>query len=75
MAGWAQAISERLSLRATWPVLDPDPGKIISQLVKKVPQALDLGRRHRAVLRRFAVEAHDWKKIAATWFRALRQMN
>ena len=75
MAGWARAVSKRLPRGIAWPALDPNPGKIIQGLVKQIPRALELGRRHRAVLRQFAVEAHDWRKIAAIWMEALRQIS
>jgi glycosyltransferase involved in cell wall biosynthesis len=44
--------------------LSPDPEHTVSDIVRHVPAALEMGERHKEALRRLARERYDWTSVA-----------
>ena len=51
--------------------IDAGPAELVSDLVEKLPSALQMGDRWRRELRKAAVENYDWRSVAETLYGTL----
>jgi glycosyltransferase involved in cell wall biosynthesis len=54
--------------------LDADPERTVEDIVRNVPEALEMGERHREVLFRLARDRYDWSSVARKLARELEAM-
>ena len=55
--------------------LNPGPGKLIEDLIKKIPGALTVNDSIRAKLRRVVEDRYDWDHIAQKWAHLLHHLS
>jgi glycosyltransferase involved in cell wall biosynthesis len=54
--------------------LSPEPDRTVADIATHVPEALALGRRHAATLRRLAEERYDWRSVSGKLAAELRAL-